>query len=146
MSSAFLSRGFRLRLHEDIQSDGQARKRMNGFAEYLSIFSCREASSVVQSQLAKHRKLEPRPRSVLYKAHVPQKIWVICQAAMDWRPFSVREPGPFQGIIANTVLCWDWTKPTIGTEIKLQIIKGPIPGEGTKIKEKSQNTVTDETA
>ena len=65
---------------------------MNGFAEYLSIFSCREASSVVQSQLAKHRKLEPRPHSVLYKAHVPQKIWVVCQAAGDWRPFSVREP------------------------------------------------------
>ena len=40
-----------------------------------------------------------------------------------------------------TVLFWDWTKSTIGTEIK-----GPIPGEGTKIKEKSQNTVTEETA
>ena len=43
-----------------------------------------------------------------------------------------------QGIIVCTVLFWDWTKPTIGTEIK-----GPIPGEGTKTKEKSQNTVTE---
>ena len=33
---------------------------IKGFAEYLAIFSCREASSVVQSQLAKHGKLEPR--------------------------------------------------------------------------------------
>ena len=43
-----------------------------------------------------------------------------------------------QGIIVCTVLIWDWTKPTIGTEIK-----GPIHGEGTKTKEKLQNKVTD---
>ena len=44
--SAFLSRGFHLHLHEDIQSDGLARKWMNGFVEYLSIFSRRSAACV----------------------------------------------------------------------------------------------------
>ena len=42
-----------------------------------------------------------------------------------------------QEIIVCTVLFWDWIKRTIGTEIK-----GPTPGEGTKTKEKLQNTVT----
>ena len=46
-----------------------------------------------------------------------------------------------QGIIVCTVLFWDWTKPTMRTEIK-----GPISGEGTKTKEKLQNAVTEETA
>ena len=40
-----------------VLSDG---RWIKGFAEYLAIFSRREASSVVQSQLAKHGKLEPR--------------------------------------------------------------------------------------
>ena len=39
-------------------------------------------------------KLEPRRSSLLCKANVQQKIWVVCQAAVwgDWRPHSVREP------------------------------------------------------
>ena len=41
--------------------------------------------------VAKHGKLEPRPGSVVYKAHVPQIICVVCQAAGVWRPSCVRE-------------------------------------------------------
>ena len=67
---------------------------MNWFAEYLLNFSHCEASSCVQSQLAKHRKLKPRPGSDLNKAQVPQKIiWVDYQAAGDWFPFSVFPQG-----------------------------------------------------
>ena len=137
MSSAFRSRGFRLRRHEDIQSDGQARKRMNGFAEYLSIFSCREASSVVQSQLGKHGKLEPRPHSVLYKAHYRRKSGWFANPPRT----GAHLPSGTQGIIVYTVLFLDWTKPTIKTEIK-----GPIPGELGRDQDQrqSQNTVTEE--
>ena len=58
---------------------------MKWFAEYLSlaIFSCRKASSVVQSQLVEHGKLELTPGSLICKAHVQQKILVVCQAAGD---------------------------------------------------------------
>ena len=60
-----------LYLPTDVQSDGWARQCIKGFAEYLAISSCREASSVVQSQLAENEKLEPTPGSVLCKANVP---------------------------------------------------------------------------
>ena len=40
--------------------------------------------------------LKPKPCSVLYKAHKQQKTWVVCQAAGDSRPFSVREPGDYR--------------------------------------------------
>ena len=46
---------------------------------------------MIRSQLAKHGKLEPRRCSVLCKANVRQNIWVICQAAGDWRPSIFRE-------------------------------------------------------
>ena len=49
---------------------------MKEFAEYLAIFFCREASSVVQSQLGRlgeHRKLQPRPGIAIWIALVPQK-------------------------------------------------------------------------
>ena len=59
------------------------------FADYLAIFSRRMTSSLVQSQLANHGKLKALPYSVLCKAIVQQKIWVVCQAARDWRPCSV---------------------------------------------------------
>ena len=77
--------------HES-QSDGQARKRMNGFAEYLSIFSCREASSVVQSQLARKESLNQGPAVFSTRLMYRRKSgW--SAAAKDWRPLSVREPG-----------------------------------------------------
>ena len=85
-------RGFSRHLHQDIQSDSRARKWIKGFAEYFWIFSFCEASSVVQSQLVKEGKPEPRPCSVLYKDYAPQKNWVDCQSAGDWCPCNVWEP------------------------------------------------------
>ena len=46
-----------------------------------------------------------------------------------------------QGIIVYSSLFWNWTKPTIGTEIK-----GPRSGGGTETNAKSQNTVTEGTS
>ena len=50
------------------------------------------------SSVAKQRKLEPRPSSVLCKAHIQQNVWVICQqcqvgpGAGDWLLCTVRKP------------------------------------------------------
>ena len=66
MMLAFHLRCIRLNLHEDVQSDDRAHKWSKGFAN----FSHSNESSAVQSELAKHGKLEPRPCSFLCKANV----------------------------------------------------------------------------
>ena len=118
-----------------LPSLGPARKWMKGFAEYLSIFFCSNVSSFVQSQLAKHRlriswvrKVEPRPCSVLYKDHIPQKIWVVTQwsANQSWSRW--------------VILLWDWTYPMIGIWIE-----GLKSGEGTSTDLKLQKTVSEST-
>ena len=73
MSLALRSRGFCLHLQTDIQSYRRARQWMKGLGfnvEYLKIFSCSKASSVVKYQLAEHGMLETRPGSVLCNVHV----------------------------------------------------------------------------
>ena len=101
----------------------------------------RKASSIV-SQLAEHGKLEPRPCFAICTVPVPQIIWVVCQAVGNWRPFSVRELGNHRVYCPGLKLV-EATKQTKGTKIK-----GPISGHGggTNTNEKSQTTVTEETA
>ena len=93
MSSSFRTCGFRRHLHEDIQSDGQARKWNKGFAVFSSIFSCsvvlRCSISVVQSQPAKDGKLEPRPTVLSTRIMYSKKV---CQSAGDWRQCNDWEP------------------------------------------------------
>ena len=75
------------------------------------------------------------PAGFFYMAHVLQLIWVICQAASDWRWFSFREPGDYHCIVC-TVLISYWTKLAIKTKRE-----GLISDGGTKTIEKSQKTV-----
>ena len=65
------------------------------------------------------------PAGFFYMAHVLQLIWVICQAASDWRWFSFREPGDYHCIVC-TVLISNWTKLAIETKEKgLCLMEGP---------------------
>ena len=71
-------------------------------------------------------------------ALVSQKIWVVCQAAGNWRPFSVREPGD------HRVCC-----PVLGLDKAddRERNQGPsISDEVTKTNVKSQKTVRKVTA
>ena len=106
--TAFRLAGRSTTLRRSPPAQGRARQWMRGFAEYSAIFSHSEASSFVQSQLADHRTLELRPDVLIFKAdrwrfgaYVSEKIWVVFQAAADWRPCNVQE---LLGIVC-TVLC-----------------------------------------
>ena len=114
---------------------------MKGFAENLAIFLRSEASSAVQSQLAEHGKLEPSPCIVICTALVPQKIWVVCQTAGNWHPFSVSGPGN------HCVYCPVLRQDEADDRNRNQ--RAYIwcqTGGGTKANENSQNTVAEETA
>ena len=121
-----------------LQSDGRARKLMKWFAEYLglAIFLCQKAPSVVQSQLVELGKLEPTPGSLFCKAHVQQKILVVCH----WLPSSRGASGRYW-IIAWAVLLWDWKYLVIGIGIK-----GLKSGKATNTDLILQNTVTEWTS
>ena len=77
LSLTFGLRGFQPHLYS------QTEQRPRALAGSLEISNCLAMGSLArqmcQSQLAEHWKLEPSPDSVLCKAHVLQKILVICE-------------------------------------------------------------------
>ena len=93
--------------------------------------ACRDTSSNVQSQLWVHWMLEPMPSSLLCKAHVQQKIWVVCQATGAW-----------PHVVLCELCCCGigsiWMYSMIGIRIY-----GLTSGKGINTDLKLQNTVTE---
>ena len=110
-------------------------KWMKGVAEYLAIFTCLEASTVVWSQPAEQGKLIKALHPICI-ALVRQRIWVVCQTVMNWCPFSVREPED------HHVNCPVLGLDEAGNRARNQMVYIWWRDHWAKTKEKSQNTVT----
>ena len=111
---------------------------MKGFAKYLAIFSRRcgcEESSVVQSSLAKHGKLEPNRCSILCKAQAN------VQQKSGW---SAKQQGTGTGVASRR-----YTRVRSCACIDESGIRNRMRGltscKGTKINVKSQNSKTETT-
>ena len=99
MSSVFLSRGFRLRLHKDIiaQSEDQGEavdERLRGIpCEFLSQGGVRRCSTPALTASQNTESLNQGP--AVFSARILQKIRTVSQAAGGWRLCGSRgPPGP----------------------------------------------------
>ena len=70
----------------------QTARRGSGLRGLQNTCNFRPPQGVLRCSILARTKLEPRCCSVLCKANVRQNIWVVCQAAGDWRPCIFREP------------------------------------------------------
>ena len=140
MSSAFRSGGFRLHLHEDIQSDGRARKWIKGLRNTFRF-------SLAARRPALFNPSSPNTES-LNQGPAVFSTRLMYRRKSGW---SAKPPGTGahlasgnHWVIVSAVLLSDWTNPTIGIEIK----ELPSGGRRNTIS-KSQNlrnTVTERAA
>ena len=89
MRWAFRSRGFRLRLHEDIQSESRAGRGWKGLRNTLRLtFAARRPPFFNPSS----PNTESLNQGLALHRSCTAEIWMVCQAAGNWCPFSIRKP------------------------------------------------------